>query len=77
MPSGLIPLLQVKLSEPEKLPDKWGVLFRYDPAVLVISIRWPEKTNGFGQLVRDRLHLPYTGNEQSVSAPYMCRWREY
>jgi len=61
-------LLQVKLTEPDQVPDKWSVLFRYDPAVLIVSVRWHKTKHGFGKLVRDRLYIPYTNNEQSVRA---------
>lgn len=43
------------------------VVYRYDPAVLIIHVRWHETTNSFGKLLRDLLYLSYAGNEKSVS----------
>jgi len=57
----------MRLAEPNKIPEKWDILFRYDPAVLVVSIRFQKDKHFFGKLLRDRLHLAYKGNEQAVS----------
>jgi hypothetical protein len=55
------------LAEPGKVPDKQTVLFRYDPAVLIVSVRWHGNQHSFGKYVRDRLYLTYANNEESVS----------
>ena len=59
--------LQIALAEQQKIPEKWDILFRYDPAVLVVSVRFRKDLHFFGKLLRDRLHLTYGGNEQAVS----------
>ena len=58
--------LQIELAEPTSIPDKWDMLFRYDPAVLVVSIRYRKDKHFFGKLLRDHLHMAYSGNEQAV-----------
>lgn len=60
---------QLQLTEPEKLVSKDLALFRYDPPVLIISIRWHENKHSFGRLLRDRLYLTYAHNEESVNIP--------
>lgn len=66
---GFLPLSlqrQMELTNPLDIPDKWGILFRYDPAVLIVSIRLPSNVHSFGKLLRDRLYLSYFNNEKSV-----------
>lgn len=68
----LIPFLpQLRLLQPDRVPDKWDILFRYDPAVLIVDIRWHENTVSVGELLQTRLHLSYAGNRNSVSLPYI------
>jgi len=43
------------------------MLFRLDPPVLIINVRWREIKHSFGKLLRDHLYLSYAGNEESVS----------
>lgn len=57
---------QVGIDNPDGLPEKSELLFRYDPAVLIIHIRWHETKTSFGKIVRDLLGLGYAGNEESV-----------
>ena len=57
---------QLKLVAPEALPNQWGILFRHDPAVLIVSIRLPGRVNSFGRLLRERLRISYIHNEHSV-----------
>jgi len=47
------------------------MLYRQDPPVLIIYVRWHEKKQSFGKLVRDYLYLSYAGNEDSVSEAYV------
>jgi hypothetical protein len=61
--------LQVGLKAPHTLPDKADILYRYDPAVLIIYVRWHETRQSFGKLLRDLLYLSYAGNEDSVRGP--------
>jgi len=60
------PGLQVSFINPDALPDPHDILFRYDPAVLIIHVRWHETRESFGKVIRDLLCLSYVGNEDSV-----------
>ena len=64
---GLTSILKVKLKNPSSIPDKSDVLFRYDPPVLIIYVRWHENEQSVGKILRDLLYLSYAGNEDSVS----------
>ena len=50
---GLISSFQLTLAEPEKIPKKQMILFHYDPAVLIISIRYDKFQHSFGKALRD------------------------
>ncbi|KAF9646686.1 hypothetical protein BDM02DRAFT_3188658 [Thelephora ganbajun] len=56
----------IRLAEPTKVPERWSILFRYDPAVLIVSIQWLQNAHSFGKLLRDRLCLSYANNEESI-----------
>ena len=66
-PCAGLTISQLELTEPERLPHQDVVLFRYDPPVLIIAIRWHENKHSFGRLLRDRLYLTYANNEEAVS----------
>lgn len=53
---------------------KWEIPFRYDPAVLIVSIRFQRTAHSFGKVLRDRLLISYGGNEQSVSHQSLCAY---
>lgn len=61
------PSLQIMLKEPRLVPKKWEMLFRYDPAVLIIAVRWHQTDVSFGKLLRNQLLIDYVGNGDSVS----------
>ena len=58
--------MQLSLTEPDSRPHKHELLYRYDPVVLIIHVRWHDTPDSFGKLVRDLLYLSYAGNEGSV-----------
>jgi len=60
-------VLQIGFRNPEAIPEPHSILFRYDPPVLIVYVRWHETERSFGKLVRDYLYLNYAGNESSVS----------
>ena len=66
----LNPPLQIQLREPYKVPKKWEMLFRLDPAALILAVRWHETHISFGKMLRDLLVISYKGDEGSVSTPH-------
>ena len=45
------------------------VVYRYQPAVVIVSLVWHQTTVGFGELLYDRLRLSYTNTPDYVSLP--------
>jgi len=50
-----------------KPPYKWQVYFRFDPALLIVSLTWHETNVPFGSQFFDHMRLRYNGHEDSVS----------
>ena len=71
---GLISSFQLRLAEPEKIPEKQMILFRYDPAVLIISIWYNKSQHSFGKVLQDQMCLSYGGNAESVGPHYIFSW---
>jgi len=63
----LIAISQVAFRNPDAIPERHSILFRYDAPALIIYVRWHETERSFGKLLRDHLYLNYAGNEDSVS----------
>lgn len=58
---------QIKLKRPWNTPDRDRTLYRYNPAVVILSIKWSGSTSSFGTLLRDRLLLSYASSPELVS----------
>jgi hypothetical protein len=50
----------------EGWPKKRQILFRYDPAVVVVSLNWHERATVFAQTVYGHLTTKYTDHEDRV-----------
>lgn len=48
------------------LPSKYDVYFRYDPAVLIVSLTWHETKEPYGWHLRDYLRMLYADHEDLV-----------
>ena len=61
--------LQVKLVGTHTVPAKADTLFRYDPPVLIVYVRWHKTDQSFRKILWDSLYLSYVGNERLVGKP--------
>lgn len=50
----------------EDWPEKPHVLFRCDPAVIVVSLNWHEKKTEVGESIYHHLAMKYTDHEEHV-----------
>jgi hypothetical protein len=53
------------------VPKKRGIYFRYDPAVLIVSVKWRQTHTPFARELCTNLHIQYTGHEHLVSNPWI------
>ena len=53
-------------------PGKRNVLFRSDPAVVVVSLNWHLRATAFGKTVYQHLAMKYKDHEQRVCVYFIC-----
>ena len=66
---------QLHLTDPEGVPDRRQVLYRYDPPVLLVSLTWHEKRTGFGHFLYQGMLLNYADSEEYVCPSISRMWQ--
>jgi hypothetical protein len=58
--------LQLRLFDQESKHDKWSVVYKYNPPVLILGATWHEKRVSYARSLYYNLQLAYSGHEEFV-----------
>ena len=47
-------------------------MFRYDPAVVVVSLNWHEKRSDVGEQIHTEIAAKYVDHEERVRVQFVC-----
>ena len=62
--------LQLLVLNEQGPQEKGNVMFRYDPAIVVVSLNWHEKRSNISEDIHRKLMTKYVDHEERVGSPF-------